>query len=232
MHKAFMNWSGGKDSALALYRTIQQRQYKVEQLLTNVNAVHNRISMHGVRRELLSAQAQSIGIPFTTIELPEEPAMHEYENVMERKLYELKRQQFTHSVFGDIFLEDLKQYREEKLNAVGMQAVFPLWKEDTKQLMKEFLSLGFKTIIVCVNEKYLSKSFCGRVLDEECISALPAAVDVCGENGEFHTFVFDGPLFKQPVSFATGELVYKEYAAPAGEAVEKYGFWFCDLLKA
>ena len=237
MYKAYMNWSGGKDSALALYKIQQQKNYAVDCLLTSVNAVHNRISMHGVRRELLQAQVENIGLPLTTIELPEEPAMNEYEEVLQKKVIGLKEQQFTHSIFGDIFLEDLKQYREQKLNAVGLQAVFPLWKIDTGDLINEFLALGFKTMIVCVNEHFLDKSFCGRIIDKDCINDFPAGVDVCGENGEFHTFVFDGPIFKQPVSFTKGEVVYKEYTAPKigtenNEAeIKKYGFWFCDLLK-
>jgi diphthamide synthase (EF-2-diphthine--ammonia ligase) len=121
-----MNWSGGKDSALALYKILQQQHYTVDCLLTSVNAVHNRISMHGVRRELLQAQAESIGLPLTTIELPEQPTMKEYEDLLQQKVMDLKQQQFTHSIFGDIFLEDLKQYREEKLMTVGLKAVFPL----------------------------------------------------------------------------------------------------------
>jgi uncharacterized protein (TIGR00290 family) len=222
MHKAYMNWSGGKDSALALYKILQQKKYVVDCLLTSVNAVHNRISMHGVRRELLQSQAASMGLPLTTIELPEQPSMSEYEEVLEKKVIALKEQHFTHSIFGDIFLEDLKLYREEKLHAAGLQAVFPLWKIDTKEL------------IVCVNERFLDKSFCGRVIDKDCINDFPANVDVCGENGEFHTFVFDGPIFKEPVSFNQGEIVRKEYKAPQDveEEIKQYGFWFCDLLKA
>ncbi|MES2850248.1 MAG: diphthine--ammonia ligase [Bacteroidota bacterium] len=234
MNKAYMNWSGGKDSALALYKILQQQQYAVDCLLTSVNAVHNRISMHGVRRELLQAQAESIGLPLTTIELPEQPTMNEYEEVLQQKIMELKQQQFTHSIFGDIFLEDLKSYRENKLAESGLTGVFPLWKIDTRELINEFFSLGFKTMIVCVNEMFLDKSFCGRIIDKDCINDFPANVDVCGENGEFHTFVFDGPIFKQPVSFVKGEVVYKEYTAPQINdtiAEPNYGFWFCDLLQ-
>jgi uncharacterized protein (TIGR00290 family) len=234
MYKAYMNWSGGKDSALALYKVLQKQQYKVECLLTSVNAVHNRISMHGVRRELLQLQAENIGLPLTTIELPEQPSMGEYEILLQQKMTTLNQQGFTHSIFGDIFLEDLKRYREEKLLEAGIAGIFPLWKADTRMLMKEFLALGFKTMIVCVNETFLDKSFCGRIIDEECINDFPANVDICGEYGEFHTFVFDGPVFKRPVPFVKGEIVYKEYNAPQTAATggnEKYGFWFCDLLK-
>lgn len=241
MDKAYMNWSGGKDSALALYHILQQKKISVDCLLTSVNAVHNRISMHGVRRELLQAQSASLDIPLYTIELPEHPDMTEYEALLNAKVTELKQQGFEYAIFGDIFLEDLRQYREDKLKQVEISALFPLWKIDTHQLIQDFIQLGFKTIIVCVNESFLDKSFCGRIIDEKFVKDLPANVDPCGENGEFHTFVFDGPIFKTPISFSKGALVYKEYPAPADAAsnctltsdadTEKkpYGFWFCDL---
>jgi uncharacterized protein (TIGR00290 family) len=231
--KAFFNWSGGKDSALCLYKTLQSDQYNIECLLTNVNAAHNRISMHGVRRSLLETQAASIKIPLQIIELTEQPTMSEYEESMMNKLNELKSAGCTKAIFGDIFLEDLKLYREEKLKQVNIECVFPLWKSDTTELIKEFIALGFKAIIVCVNENYLDKSFCGRLIDESFMHDLPADVDVCGENGEFHSFVFDGPIFKQPIKFCKGEMVYKKYEAPKNNNADQshqYGFYFCDLL--
>lgn len=228
---AFMNWSGGKDSALCLYKALQSKQYNIECLLTNVNASHNRISMHGVRRNLLEAQAASIGISLQTIELPEQPAMEEYEEMMTKKLHQLKSSGFSKAIFGDIFLEDLKNYRQQKLKPLNIDCIFPLWKKDTTELIKEFLASGFKAIIVCVNEKDLDKSFCGRMIDESFINDLPSNVDMCGENGEFHSFVFDGPIFKQPIKFSKGEIVYKLYDAPKqSEVLNKYGFYFCDLL--
>jgi uncharacterized protein (TIGR00290 family) len=178
--------------------------------------------MHGVRRSLLEAQAGSIGMPLHTIELPEQPGMEEYDKAMRDKVLALKSDGYTHAVFGDIFLEDLRKYREEKLSAVDMQGVFPLWKRDTGELMREFLGLGFKAIIVCVNEKCLDKSFCGRLIDESFVHDLPAGVDVCGENGEYHSFVFDGPVFKDPIPFTRGEVVRRTY--------QEHGFYFCDLL--
>src|SRR5690242_9671286 len=199
---AFMNWSGGKDSALCLYKALQLKQYNIQCLLTNVNASHNRISMHGVRRSLLEAQAASIGIPLQTIELPEQPTMQEYEEMMTKKLHELKSSGCSKAIFGDIFLQDLKNYREQKLKQLNIDCIFPLWKIDTTELIKEFLALGFKAIVVCANEKDLDKSFCGRIIDESYINDLPANVDVCGENGEFHSFVFDGPIFKQQIKFS------------------------------
>jgi len=237
MMNAYMNWSGGKDSALCLYKVLKEHQYKVHTLLTSVNATYNRISMHGVRRELLHAQANALNIPLTTIELPEQPSMEIYEQEMTRKVNDLKSKQLTHSLFGDIFLEDLKTYREQQLKKAGIEAVFPLWKISTKQLMQEFLSAGFKAIIVCVNEQYLDKSFCGRIIDESFINDLPENVDICGENGEYHSFVFDGPIFAKPIPVVTGEIVYRQYNAPNTTNTNndicqpvQYGFYFCDLL--
>jgi uncharacterized protein (TIGR00290 family) len=217
---------------------MEEQQYRVDYLLTSVNAFHNRISMHGVRRELLEAQAASIGIPLQTIELGEQPGMNEYEQAMMEKVSTLKNEGCTHALFGDIFLEDLKRYREEKLQSLDIRCTFPLWKIPTKGLMREFLDKGFKAIIVCVNEKVLDKSFCGRLIDESFLLDLPPHVDPCGENGEYHSFVFEGPVFKYPIPFQKGELVYKQYAAPvnAGDSTDRMnqasemGFYFCDLL--
>jgi uncharacterized protein (TIGR00290 family) len=236
--KAYMNWSGGKDSSLCLHAIRQDSRYQVDCLLTSVNAAHDRVSMHGVRRSLLQAQARSIGLPLHTIELPEQPGMKEYEQAMLEKVSALKSDGYTHAVFGDIFLEDLKRYREEKLGTVDVQGVFPLWKRDTGELMRDFLSLGFKAIIVCVNEKFLDKSFCGRIIDESFVQDLPAGVDVCGENGEYHSFVFDGPVFKYSIPFEKGAIVRRGYQAPAQasdtchtmDQPSEYGFYFCDLL--
>ena len=238
IENAFFNWSGGKDSALALYQVLQSKQFNIKFLLTNVNAVHNRISMHGVRRSLLEEQAASIGIPLQTMELPEQPTMIEYEQMMIKKMHQLKDASCTKAIFGDIFLEDLKNYREQKLKEAGIEGVFPLWKMNTSKLINEFIASGFKAIIVCVNESYLDKSFCGRIIDKSFVNDLPSGVDACGENGEFHSFVFDGPIFKQAIKFSKGEIVYKKYAAPKTaddknqlkNNVEEYGFYFCDLL--
>jgi len=223
MIKAYMNWSGGKDSALALHRMLQEAQYEIDCLLTSINSDRDRISMHDVRRELLEAQAASIGIPLLTIELPEMPATQLYEQAMQRKVSALKDRGCTHAIFGDIFLEDLKRYREEKLKE--MVCIFPLWKIPSHLLMQEFIKKGFKAIVVCVNTRWLDKSFCGRLLDESFLQDLPAGVDPCGENGEYHSFVFDGPVFSQPVLFEKGETSYKEYKGPDGPA----GFYFLDL---
>ncbi len=237
-HRAYMNWSGGKDSSLCLHRILNNPLYSVGCLLTSVNAVHDRISMHGVRRALLESQVRSIGLPLQTVELPEQPGMQEYELAMSEKVSGLKNEGYTHAIFGDIFLEDLKKYREEKLGSLDIQTVFPLWKISTRELMEEFIATGFKAIIVCVNEQYLGKSFCGRLLDGSFVRDCPANVDICGENGEYHSFVFDGPIFKSPVPFTKGDIVYRRYEAPqtssAGntrmDKASEYGFYFCDLL--
>lgn len=221
-----MNWSGGKDSALALHRVLESGGYQVDSLLTSINAQRRRISMHDVRRELLEAQAASIGTPLQTVELPEEPAAQAYEQAMQKKVSALKDSGCTHAIFGDIFLEDLKQYREEKLGSMGMTCIFPLWKIPSRILMQEFINKGFKAVVVCVNARWLDSSFCGRLLDESFLHDLPADVDPCGENGEYHSFVFDGPVFSRTVPFNKGEITYKEYKGPDGPA----GFYFLDLI--
>ena len=239
-YKSFFNWSGGKDSSLALYHALRDNTFSIEKLLTNVNNQHRRVSMHGVREELLRQQANAIGIPLQELILPDQPSMLEYEEQMMQTMRQLQEEKFTHSLFGDIFLEDLKAYREAQLAKVAMTAVFPLWKRNTTNLIHEFIDLGFKTIVVCVKSDLLHESFAGRIIDKDFLSDLPANVDPCGENGEFHTFVFDGPIFKKPVSFKTGEKVFREYKAPENERDKTFdntpakpstmGFWFCDLL--
>ncbi len=236
--KAIFNWSGGKDSALALHQVLQDDNYEIGKLLTSVNAHHNRVSMHGVRETLLEQQADSIGIPLEKLQLPENPDMDHYNQMMHSMMGKLRNEGYTHSVFGDIFLEDLRQYREERLAQQGFLAHFPIWKQDTSALIRQFLKLGFKTILVCIKSELLDKSFAGRVIDEQFLKDLPENVDPCGENGEFHTFVFDGPIFRHPIPFEIGEKVYREYKAPKSkkkddETVERQaamGFWFCDLL--
>lgn len=241
MKKALFNWSSGKDSALALYKIQQNPEFEIDCLLTSVNQQYQRISMHGVRVELLEQQAESIGIPLEIMQIPEMPTMEVYEDVMQKTLEKLKEKGITHSVFGDIFLEDLRKYREDKLATMGFEGVFPIWKIPTQDLIQEFISLGFKTIVVCVNERYLDKSFVGRIIDQQFIDDLPDNVDVCGENGEFHTFSFDGPIFQKPIDFEIGEIVYRKYEKPKQDSSNTacdtndttaydFGFWYCDLV--
>ena len=234
-HKTYFNWSSGKDSALALYYLLQDKNYAVEQLITTVNSHYNRVSMHGLRTELLLAQTKALNIKASLIELPEMPSMETYEAVMLNTVSQLKKEGFTHSAFGDIFLEDLRTYRENNLAKHHIKTVFPIWKKDTKTLLTEFLNLGFKTIVVCANSKFFDQDFVGTIIDDDFIDNLPKGVDPCGENGEFHTFCFDGPIFKNPIPFTIGEKVYREYDAPKANddsvcTADNYGVWYCDLV--
>jgi len=236
--KAILNWSGGKDCAMALYES--RNKFDFCYLFTSVNSEFKRVSMHGLRVELLHTQAEHIGIPIKKLLLPEMPSMKIYNNHMEKEMKDLKTEGINYSVFGDIFLEDLRLYREEQLSNVAMQGVFPLWKRNTKELLEQFLDLGFKAVIVCVNEKYLDKKFAGRILDKKFVHDIPANVDPCGENGEFHTFVFDGPIFNNPVSYKKGEIVHRKYQQIGDEEKDNCfssdkqnfdtGFWYCDIL--
>jgi len=240
--KAIFNWSGGKDSALCLHKVSALEGYGVSCLLTSVNEHYQRISMHGVRIELLEKQAAAIGIPLVKMLMPEMPDMKTYESIMAATLTRLKNEGAQACIFGDIFLEDLRQYRENKLAEMGLKAVFPLWKIPTNQLIREFIDLGFKAVVVCVDDHTLDQSFVGRVIDDSFLNDLPGTVDPCGENGEFHSFVYDGPLFKKPVEFERGEIVYRKYAPNRSDDDAEYdcnssdsdpfdhGFWYCDLL--
>ncbi len=239
MEKAYINWSSGKDAAFALYKIQEEKKFKVEKLVTTLNSEIGRVSMHGLRKELLLQQAESLQIPLQVIKLGGNISMRSYNASMKTEVSKLIAQGFTHSVFGDIFLEDLKQYRENQLGEVGLKAVFPLWGKNTGKLMEEFLSEGFKAITVCVNAKLLDKSFCGRIIDHQFMADLPKDVDPCGENGEFHSFVFDGPNFKAPVNFEIGELLEKSFSPSQEEGGDCFTdkikswdtrFWYCDLL--
>lgn len=224
--KTYFNWSSGKDTALALYYLLQDKNYNIGCLLTSVSSDYNRVSMHGLRKELLLQQIDAIGIPGKTIELPTHPTNLEYAALMKTTVESLLSEGYNCTAFGDIFLEDLRAYREKQLEPYAIKTVFPLWKKDTKALLMQFIDLGFKAITVCVDGSKLDKSFAGRIIDHNFIADLPDDVDICGENGEFHTFCFDGPYFKNPVSFAMGEIIMREYDVNGF----KSQFWFCDLL--
>ena len=225
--KAIFNWSGGKDSALALYKVLETNQLEVVSLLTTINQSVGRVSMHGTSTELLRYQAKNIGIPLTEMYLPEYANMGDYEQLMKNTLEPFAKKGVNASVFGDIHLEDLKMYREEKLHKIGWKGYFPLWKKEGEVLMRTFLDLGFKTVVCCVNENTLSKDFIGVTIDEYFIKNLPKNVDICGENGEYHTFVYDGPLFQNPLDIEIGEIIRKTYT----HHQEEIGFWFCDILR-
>ena len=236
--KCIFNWSGGKDSSLALYHCLRNPDLEIKYLVTTINESVNRISMHGVRHDLLLKQAQSIGISLYEIRLPEMPSMKAYDETMYQHLSKLKEEGITHSIFGDIFLADLKLYREQRLAEVGLKGIFPLWERDSGELIHEFLQLGFKTVIACTQERL--GEFVGKVMDETLIQKLPADVDVCGENGEFHTFAFEGPVFKNAIPYTLGEKVFKSYSAPQNvddscsgtDEVKSVnlGFWYQDLI--
>jgi uncharacterized protein (TIGR00290 family) len=228
MAKAVMNWSGGKDSALALYKALQDKELEVKYLLTTVNERWQRISMHGVRRELLKMQAEAIGIELVEVMLPEIASMEVYENQMNKAWDFLIGKGVTHAIFGDIFLQDLRQYRENQLAKKNLHAVFPLWGYSTKSLIEEFIALNFRALVVCVDASKLQADWCGRLVDERFIQDLPATVDPCGENGEFHTFVFDAPYFKGTINLEIGEIVYRETREENANWSTK--FYYCDLL--
>jgi uncharacterized protein (TIGR00290 family) len=212
-------WSGGKDSAMALHSLLQQtNEYRVVALLTTVTETYERISMHGVRRELLEQQAQSIGLPLHQVRIPPQCVNSTYEARMEEASRLFLEQGVRTVAFGDIFLEDLRAYRERNLARIGMTGLFPIWKRDTRELAGYFVANKFRAFTTCINPKILAPSFAGRELDETFFRDLPPNADPCGENGEFHTFVFDGPIFREPIPVRTGEVVHRD------------GFVFCDLL--
>ena len=213
-------WSGGKDSAMALHALLQQQQFRVTALLTTVTEGYDRISMHGVRRELLLQQAESIGLPLHEVRIPPQCVNPIYEARMERALRIFLDQGVRKVALGDIFLEDLRAYREKNLARIGMTALFPIWKRDTHELIRFFHSQHFRAIAACIDPKVLAPGFAGRELDDSFFGDLPPNADPCGENGEFHTFVFDGPIFRWPIPVRTGEIVHRD------------GFVFCDLLPA
>jgi uncharacterized protein (TIGR00290 family) len=211
-------WSGGKDSAMALHTLLQQKQFRVVALLTTVTEGYDRIAMHGVRRQLLQQQADSLGLPLHEVFIPPQCVNLVYEARMEEALRLFYSQGVRKVAFGDIFLEDLRGYREKNLARIGMTAIFPIWKRDTRELIQFFHAQHFRAIAACIDSKVLDPSFAGRELDDSFFRDLPPNADPCGENGEFHTFVFDAPIFQSPMPVRRGEIVARD------------GFVFCDLL--
>jgi uncharacterized protein (TIGR00290 family) len=211
-------WSGGKDSALALQKVLESGSCRIT-LLTTVTEGYERISMHGVRERLLEIQARSLGLPLDSVTIPPMCSDQEYRRRMEAAMLRHRDRGVRSVVFGDIFLQDIREYREENLGRIGMKPVFPLWKVDSRELSREFIQAGFQGVVTCVDTRALPASFTGRLYDRSFIADLPAAADPCGENGEFHSFVFDGPIFSTPVRFRRGEVVLRDER-----------FSFCDLL--
>ncbi len=215
-----MCFSGGKDSALALHALQQSGACRVETLITTVTDAYDRVSMHGVRRALVRDQAAVIGIPLVEVVVPPQSSNEIYERAMGEAFDRLYEDGIRRVAFGDIFLEDLREYRERQLAASGLECFFPIWKQPTAALARSFIRDGFKAVAVCVNPAVLDASFAGRAFDASFVADLPEGVDPCGEHGEFHTFVWDGPILPRPIPVARGDVV------------ERDGFVFCDLLAA
>lgn len=216
--RILQSWSGGKDSCLTLAELMRDGVYRVEALLSTITEGYDRVSMHGVRRALLERQAAALGFPLHLVAIPQDATNEVYQSRMEEAFAGYRRGGLTAVAFGDLFLEDIRRYREAWLAREGMQAVFPIWKRDTRTLAQDFVDSGYRAVVVCVDTRTLDPSVAGRLFDRRLLAALPPTVDPCGENGEFHTFVFDGPIFHRAVAWSRGETVRR-------------GWWaFCDLV--
>jgi uncharacterized protein (TIGR00290 family) len=218
MEKVLFCWSGGKDSAIALYEIEQSQKYEIVSLLTTITEDYDRVSMHGVPRVLVEQQAYSLGLPVEEVLISKSCSDEEYESKMRRILTKFKQEGVSSVVFGDVFLEGVRKYREDNLARLEMKGIFPIWGRNTAELARSFIALGFQAVVTCVDAKLLDKSFVGRMFDKHFLVELPPDVDPGGENGEFHSFVFDGPIFKEKITYISGESVLRD------------SFYFCDLL--
>ena len=216
--KAILSWSSGKDSAMALYRTLASKQFEVVCLLTTLTDQFRRVTMHGVREELLDRQAESLGITLEKMLIPYPCPNAVYEEKMRNTLSLWKERGVTHAIFGDLFLEDIRRYREANLSQLDLTPVFPVWGTDTASLAREMLEVGFRAVLTCVDPRKLDGKFAGRQFDSSLLGDLPPTVDPCGENGEFHTFVYDGPIFRESIPVEIGQSVLRD------------GFQFADVL--
>ena len=219
MEKVLFAWSGGKDSAISLYEIQKGGKYEIVALLTTITEGYDRVSMHGVPRTLVEQQAYSLGLPIEEVFVSKASSNEEYESKMRGMLTKFKQDGVSLVVFGDVFLEWIRKYREDNLSQVGMKGIFPIWGRDTTELTRSFIALGFQAVITCIDSRVLDKRFIGRTLDEHFLAELPPNVDPGGENGEFHSFVFDGPIFKERIAYTLGELVLRN------------SFYFCNLLR-
>lgn len=217
--KAWMSWSTGKDSAWAL-KAARSQGFETVALLSTLNAQFKRVAMHGVREELLDAQAEALGLPLVKVPLPWPCPNEAYEQAMSAALERARSDGITHMIFGDLFLEEIRKYREEKLRPTGIQPVFPIWGLETAKLAREMTAAGLRAYLSCVDPKQIPARFAGRIFDERLLSELPPSADPCGENGEFHTFAFEGPMFSRAIS------------AQVGEIVEREGFVYADLVRS
>jgi len=215
-----LSWRGGKDSALAPHELLMDPAVDLRGLLTTVTDGYDRVSMHGVRTALVSAQASALGIPLWSVRIPPSATNDQYERAMVEVLSAIRADGIEAIAFGDLFLTDVRAYRERLLGGTGLRPVFPLWGKGTADLARRFVSCGFRAVVVCVDPRQIDVSHCGAEYDGALLEALPGSADPCGERGEFHTFVYDGPMFRQPI------------AVQRGVVVEREGFFFCDLLPA
>jgi uncharacterized protein (TIGR00290 family) len=213
-----LSWSGGKDSSLALYEIQKSGDYEITSLITTVTDEYDRVSMHGLRTELLERQAESLNIPLQKVLISKNASNDEYESAFNKVLLNHKTNGINEVVFGDLFLEEIKQYRETLLRKVEMKCLFPIWKRDTAKLAQEFIDIGFKAVLICVDSNVLDSEFAGREFDSDLLKDLPDGIDPCGENGEFHTFVYDGPIFKMPIDHRLGDIVLRDER-----------FYYCDI---
>ncbi len=229
--KAVFNWSGGKDSALALQKILQDPQYEVVSLLTTVNSGNQRSSMHAIPVSLLRMQAESLGIPLYIIELAPDGTMEGYASAMRGAVEHFKAMGVTHFIFGDIFLHDVRTYREKQLQPYGIEVVEPLWNLTSEEVMDDFLASGLQTIIVTTMADVLDERFIGRLIDRELLAELPAGMDVCGENGEYHTFCYDGPMFRFPVPYTLGDSLHITHPVKLDDwTTKEYAYWYGNLI--
>jgi uncharacterized protein (TIGR00290 family) len=218
--KTLLSWSSGKDSAWALYMLRQDPDVDVVALICTVNKEFDRVAMHGVKVELVREQAKNAGLPLWTVQIPYPCSNEEYDGAMTSLIDEAKTDSIEYLAFGDLFLEEVRRYREERLKDTGITPLFPLWGMSTKQLSKKMINGGLKAVITCIDPKRLSREFVGREYNECFLDDLPVGIDSCGENGEFHSFAFDGPMFHKPIGLSLGKVVDRD------------GFVFADLNRS
>lgn len=210
MKRTLLSWSSGKDSAWALHLLRQQREYEIVGLLTTFNRVADRVAMHGVRRSLVRAQAEAVGTPLWEVDLPWPCSNEEYESAMRQACKKAIESHIECVAFGDLFLSDIREYREKQMSGTGLEPIFPVWGLPTRELAEEMIAAGLRAKLACVDTKQISAEFAGRDFDTRLLSELPASADPCGENGEFHSFVYGGPMFKKSVSIQVGEVVRRD----------------------
>ncbi len=219
-NKAIFSWSTGKDSALALHKILEKKEYEIVSLVTTVTEDYGRVSMHGLSEELLDLQAESIGMPLKKIYIPKECTNEIYEKSFSDGLRDFINNGIKTIVFGDIFLEDIREYRLKQMDKIGMKCVFPVWHEKSPDLAERFIDLGYRARTICIDSEVLPKQFAGREYDRDFLSELPENIDKCGENGEFHTFTYDGPIFSSEVTCKAGKIVLRNGR-----------FYYCDITK-